>query len=53
MANKDEIKKAILDVAGNPDTGIIRDMAEAFATAIVELDKPTKEVRVVEAKETR
>jgi len=53
MASKDEIKKAILDVAGNPDSGVIRDLAEAFATAIVELDKPTKEVRVVEAKETR
>ena len=53
MATEAEIKKAILKVAGNPESGSIADLAEEFARAIVELDKPEKEVRVVAAKEIR
>jgi len=58
MATKDEIKAALLKAAGNPSTGIIRDLAEDFAQAVWELDNtnannPAKEVRVVDAKETR
>jgi hypothetical protein len=56
MATKEEIKKAILEVSGNPDSGIVRDNVDTWAQAVWELDnevKPAKEVRVVEAKETR
>jgi len=58
MATKDEIKAALLKAAGNPSTGIIRDLADDFAQAVWELDNknannPAKEVRVVDTKETR
>lgn len=58
MATKEQIKKAILDVAGNPESGVVADFAEAWADAIVEIDSPravtpAKEVRVVNAAETR
>lgn len=57
MATKDEIKAAILSVAGNPSSGIIHDLAEEMALAVDALDKkanaPAKEVRIVETKETR
>lgn len=53
MATKEQIVKAILDVAGNPAVGEVRDLAEAFADAVVAIDTPAKEVRVVEVKETR
>jgi hypothetical protein len=58
MATKDEIKAALLKAAGNPSAGIIRDLADDFAQAVWELDNtnannPAKEVRVVDAKETR
>jgi hypothetical protein len=51
MATKEQIVAAILEVAGNP--GQVRDLAEAFADAVVAIDTPVKEVRVVEVKETR
>jgi hypothetical protein len=58
MASKDEIKAALLKAAGNPSTGIIRDLADDFAQAVWELDNtnsinPAKEVRVIDSKETR
>jgi hypothetical protein len=58
MATRDEIKAAILKTAGNPSTGIIRDLADDFAKAVWELDNtnsnnPGKEVRIVDSKETR
>ena len=62
MATKDEIKKAILKIAGNPSTGIVKDLADAWAEAIVNLDNPkskavvpsaSAEKRVVEPQETR
>lgn len=55
MATKEEIKKAILDASGNPDTGIVKENADAWAEAIWLLDNPKsdKEVRVIQAKETR
>jgi hypothetical protein len=37
MANKDEIKKVILDVAGNPESGVVRDYADKWAEAIASL----------------
>jgi SHS2 domain-containing protein len=68
MASKADIKKAILEVAGNPDSGVIRELADAWADAIVALDdveanakvqegvpseKPEKEVRIIKATESR
>ena len=41
MANRDEIKKVILDIAGNPVSGAIKDLADAWADAIVSLDSKT------------
>ncbi len=53
MATKEQIKKAILEVAGNPDAGIIRDLADAFADAVAAIDAPVKETRVDAPKESR
>jgi hypothetical protein len=57
MATKEQIKDAILKAAGNPETGIIADMADQFAEAVLGLEEksstPAKEVRVVEPKEIR
>jgi hypothetical protein len=57
MATKQEIKAAILKAAGNPESGIIADMADEFAEAVLGLEEkssaPAKEVRVVEPKEIR
>ena len=57
MATKQEIIDAILSVAGNPATGVIKDLAGDFADAIVSLDTPVgkdaKETRVVKVEETR
>lgn len=60
--NKEQIKAAILKIAGNPESGPIAEYADAWA---VELDRlsnpqpetkkfePVKETRVQEIKETR
>lgn len=57
MSTKQEIKAAILRAAGNPESGIIADMADEFAEAVLALEEkssaPAKEVRVVESKEIR
>jgi hypothetical protein len=63
MATKEEIKKAILKVAGNPEAGPVFQLADAMAEAIVGLDapvrsaassyEPTKETRVLKADEKR
>lgn len=52
MATRDEIKKAILDVAGNPEGGVVPRFVDAWADAIVELDAPVK-AKKPEVKETR
>jgi hypothetical protein len=41
MASKDEIKKVILDVAGNPESGVIAQYADKWAVAIASLDTNT------------
>lgn len=41
MASFEEIKKIILDVAGNPSSGVIADFADKWAAAIVSLDSET------------
>ncbi len=53
MATKEQIVEAILTVAGNPAAGEIKDLADAFADAIISLDAPAVEKRVVKAEETR
>jgi hypothetical protein len=60
MATRDEVKKAILDAAGNPSVGVIVEWADRFADAVVALDHPEpkrefdmRETRKVEAKERR
>ena len=59
MATKAEIKKAILEVAGYPDSGVIFDLAERLADAVVAIDSPAalekaeKEVRVIKPTEIR
>jgi hypothetical protein len=40
MATKEQIKKALLETAGNPESGVIYDLADAWADAIVGLDTP-------------
>lgn len=37
MASHEEIKKVILEVAGNPDTGIVVEFADRWAGAVVKL----------------
>lgn len=58
--NKEQIKDVILKTAGYPESGVIAELADAMAKAIVEIDtpeikkfEPVKETRVVESKETR
>jgi hypothetical protein len=59
--NRDEVKAAILKVAGNPEAGIIAELADAFADEICKTYAPTEtkkfnpvqETRITEVKETR
>ena len=61
MATKNEIKDAIMRVAGNPVSGPIAALADAMADAVVELDsaetpkkaKPVKGTTEQREKETR
>jgi hypothetical protein len=38
MATFEQVKKTILDVAGNPSSGVVADFADAWAAAIVSID---------------
>ncbi len=68
MASKEEIKKAILAVAGNPESGELWALADKMAEAVLGLDgkapvkteqksaeagEPSKETRVVKPDFTR
>jgi hypothetical protein len=53
MASREQIVSTILEVAGNPSVGVIAELAEALADAIVALDAPKIEKRVTQPKETR
>ena len=58
MASKTEIKKAILDIAGNPESGPVKNLADQWADAIVALDAPVPAPQIVRedeepVKETR
>jgi hypothetical protein len=41
MASFEEVKAVILDVAGNPSSGIIADYADVWAAAIVSIGQDT------------
>ena len=60
MATHAQVKAAILKVAGNPESGAIRDLVDAMAKAVVDIDapevkeyKPVAETRVLKASEKR
>lgn len=60
MATHAQIKSAILKVAGNPESGVIRDLADAMATAVEAIDapevkeyKPVAETRIMKPSEKR
>lgn len=40
MATFDQVKAVILDVAGNPTSGVIAEYADKWAAAIVSIDEP-------------
>lgn len=40
MAKFEDIKAVILDVAGNPTSGVVAEFADKWAAAIVSLDSP-------------
>jgi hypothetical protein len=58
--DKAKVKSIILQVAGNPTSGVIAELADELAQAIIDIDKPevknfnpVQETRIVEIKETR
>lgn len=53
MATFEQVKAALLAVAGNPTVGVVADLVDEMARAVVALDKPVKEVRVTKPAETR
>ncbi len=57
MATREEIKRTILEVAGNPEAGVVATYADRWADAIVKLDEPEVEEKprkkAPEVKETR
>lgn len=54
MATASEIEYVILRVAGDPVTGVVKDLAPIWAEEIAKLDQPEKRSkRVVEPEETR
>lgn len=54
MPNKDEIKKALLDAAGNPESGVIVEVVDDLAKAVVKLLQPqvTEPVIATDKRET-
>lgn len=53
MASKAEIKKVILELAGNPESGVVANNVDAWAEAIAKLDAPQKAEKPADKKETR
>jgi hypothetical protein len=51
--NQESVKKALLEAAGNPSSGVIFEMAADLATAIVKAHSPKHEERVIKPQETR
>lgn len=44
MASQEQIRQTILKVAGHPDSGPIRALADEMAQAIADLDEPAHQV---------
>lgn len=53
MATVKDIEKVILKVAGNPSSGVIKDLAPVWAEEIAQLDAPKIKRATVEPEETR
>lgn len=55
MATKEQIKQAILNALVNLESDILKENVDAWTEAVWLLDNPKsdKEVRVIQAKETR
>jgi hypothetical protein len=56
MATKEQIEIAvnvINEIAGSPDSGPIAELVKDLQKSETKTDNATKEVRIVEAKETR
>lgn len=64
MATKEQIKRVILDLSGDPSVGEIYDLVDKWADAIVKLDvtdegeflagvTPIRETRITKPTETR
>jgi len=59
--DKAKVKDAILKTAGYPESGVIAELADAMAEAVINIDKPVEmkkfepftETRIQEVKETR
>ena len=59
--DKAKVKDAILKTAGYPESGVIAELADAMAEAVINIDKPieikkfepVKETRIQEITETR
>ena len=54
MATASQIEYVILRIAGDPVSGIVKDLAPIWAKEICKLDQPEKRSkRVIEPEETR
>jgi len=53
LAKYDDILKTILELAGNPTSGVIAELAPSWAEAIAALDAPAVEKRIIDAPEKR
>ena len=59
--DKAKVKDAILKTAGYPESGVIAELADAMAEAVINIDNPVEikkfepvtETRIQEVKETR
>ena len=58
--DKAKIKAALLAAAGNPESGVIADLVDTMAQAVIDIDKPedksyspVEETRVVKVTEKR
>jgi hypothetical protein len=59
--DKAKVKDAILKTAGYPESGVIAELADSMAEAVINIDKPVEmkkfepviETRIQEVKETR
>jgi len=52
MASKEQIRKVILDLAGNPSSGSIKNLADSWANAIVALDSKVPDQAAVTVDDT-